>query len=502
MTHTNFYENATRLAEIGVWSLNLQTNDLYWSDFHKKMWGYDLDPGLTLQDWSSPIIPEDFEKTIEILNKAIADKKKYAAEYRIINQKTKEKKWMRSFGELIFDNNGEAIHLTGVTIDITEEVQYKEQLEESKSMKNQILDDLHDGLMLFKAVRNEIKEIIDFEWTYVNKKASSIVGKSPGYLKGKHLLVEMPGNKDAGLFENYVKVVKEDSKFSHEFYYNYDGLDTYFQSVSIKVGDGFGVLFSDITHRVNFVNSLEAKVKERTQELINLNATLTDRNNQLQNFNFITAHHLQEPLRKMQLLIDLFQSTMHSESSEEASALVTKLNAQLYNMREKIIGIRKLTELDLLEDREFKQVEIGAVLQNLVARTPYSSSKITFDINYSKLNYIHSNSKIIDQLFTKLIDNVLNHATFEKPTIIRIYSEQIENNIIYYFEDNGVGFDPRLKNSAFDLFTTFNKNKSEDNIGIGLTIVKKIMALHQGEVSIDTDKAKGTRITLLFPLQK
>lgn len=106
-----------------------------------------------------------------------------------------------------------------------------------------------DGMMIFRAVRDAAGRIDDFEWRYSNRGASNIVGRRAEDLLGKRLLVEMPGNRDAGLFDIYVRVVELGEPHSHEFPYRHEGLDSWFRATAIKQGDGFYVAFTDLTVR-------------------------------------------------------------------------------------------------------------------------------------------------------------------------------------------------------------------------------------------------------------
>ena len=106
-----------------------------------------------------------------------------------------------------------------------------------------------DGMMIFRALRDANGAVYDFEWLYCNPSASNIVGRRAEELLGKRLLLEMPGNKEAGLFDIYVRVVETGEPHAHEFPYRYEGMDAWFRATSIKLGDGFYVAFSDLTVR-------------------------------------------------------------------------------------------------------------------------------------------------------------------------------------------------------------------------------------------------------------
>ncbi len=101
--------------------------------------------------------------------------------------------------------------------------------------------------MAFSSVRDRSGEIVDFRWTYANEAAARIVGKPVEWFEGRHLLVEMPGNRDEGLFDAYVQVVKTGVPLEREFSYAHEGIDAWFRNVSVRTDDGFAVSFVDIT---------------------------------------------------------------------------------------------------------------------------------------------------------------------------------------------------------------------------------------------------------------
>lgn len=111
----------------------------------------------------------------------------------------------------------------------------------------QSLEKLPVALMVFRSIRDEDDQIVDFEWLYANPAAEEMVGRTDENLHGRHLLVEMPGNREAGLFERYVSVVETGISDSHEFRYAYEDLDIWFSTWAAQVGDGFVVTFTEVT---------------------------------------------------------------------------------------------------------------------------------------------------------------------------------------------------------------------------------------------------------------
>ncbi len=121
---------ATDSANVGVWSLNMQSQELEWSALHKKMWGYDRHrTDLTYEDWHKLIVPEDKALAFKKVEEARINHSFYEVEYRIKRANDNVIRWMKSVGQYYYNKAGEAVTLTGITIDITEQKSFTEELE-------------------------------------------------------------------------------------------------------------------------------------------------------------------------------------------------------------------------------------------------------------------------------------------------------------------------------------------------------------------------------------
>ena len=134
-----------------------------------------------------------------------------------------------------------------VARDVTDRKAEVAEYEEARNFLAGILGSSLDGMMVFKSIRNSRNEIVDFEWLLTNPTAEKIVGRTNDDLKGRRLLDEMPGNREAGLFDRYREVVETGESVEFEHKYTHEGFDTWFQNSVVAIGDGFAVTFADIT---------------------------------------------------------------------------------------------------------------------------------------------------------------------------------------------------------------------------------------------------------------
>lgn len=152
-------------------------------------------------------------------------------------------------GQSLHGGDGTKVGAVIAMHDITELKAAQADVQTSKDLLASVLSSSLDGIYAFEAVRDEAGALVDFEWILVNERAEELMGRSADALLGAHLLEQMPGARDSGLFDEYVRVVETGAPFEHESYFNYDGREGWFRVTAVRRGDGLAVTFRDITKR-------------------------------------------------------------------------------------------------------------------------------------------------------------------------------------------------------------------------------------------------------------
>ena len=112
-----------------------------------------------------------------------------------------------------------------------------------------------------------------------------------------------------------------------------------------------------------------------------------------------------------------------------------------------------------------------------------------------KMSKIYLDKELMRRVFLNLLKNSLDAFDDNKGEIL-IKTARNKREVIVYFEDNGSGFDSENLDRVFDpYFTTKTKGT-----GLGLAVVKQIVNEHGGEVIIESEPGKGTRIIIRLPL--
>jgi PAS domain S-box-containing protein len=145
----NQLQIATDSANVGTWSLHVQSQKLDWSAVHKKMWGYsETDDNLNYESWHKLIVETDKQLAFERVEQAKIDHSFYDVEYRIKKADDQSIRWIRSLGKYHYNIEGIAETLTGISIDITDAKEQEQISNYRKALLEAQNEAVQDGILI------------------------------------------------------------------------------------------------------------------------------------------------------------------------------------------------------------------------------------------------------------------------------------------------------------------------------------------------------------------
>ncbi|MDA0129269.1 PAS domain S-box protein [Vibrio sp. MarTm2] len=111
------------------WALNVDTGDLKWDDSMYTLYGIERDKPLHYEDWERSLHPGDFYYATNTFKESLESKEVFNAEFRIINQKTNQTRWVKAAGDVVFDKETGDKMVFGINLDITDEKDSQAALE-------------------------------------------------------------------------------------------------------------------------------------------------------------------------------------------------------------------------------------------------------------------------------------------------------------------------------------------------------------------------------------
>jgi light-regulated signal transduction histidine kinase (bacteriophytochrome) len=133
-------------------------------------------------------------------------------------------------------------------------------------------------------------------------------------------------------------------------------------------------------------------------------------------------------------------------------------------------------------------------------------SKVTIMIN--PIPDLLVNPELIRQLFQNLINNAIKYRRKKVDSFIKISAEVYDNdektpnlkNCIIFIEDNGIGFDQKYAQEIFEMLKKLHSSSEYEGTGIGLTLCRKIVELHNGSINARGIENEGATFMVSLPL--
>ncbi len=243
---------------------------------------------------------------------------------------------------------------------------------------------------------------------------------------------------------------------------------------------------------------LEQLVREKTKKLNILVSQLKKSNKDLESFAYAASHDLQEPLRTIISYLQLIErrdNNFSTELSEYFGFVIRGAKRMKYLLG----GLLDYSRVNDLESKNVSILNMNNILIFIKANLHGALQKNEGQILIENLNEIKGNKTQIIQLFQNIISNALKFRKSEVAPIVKISSQELNNDIEFKIEDNGIGIDPKFHDRIFGLFSRLNPVDNYKGSGIGLALCKRIVEYHNGEITVGSSSIGGTCFYLKLP---
>ncbi|MEM7103833.1 MAG: tetratricopeptide repeat protein [Bacteroidota bacterium] len=239
------------------------------------------------------------------------------------------------------------------------------------------------------------------------------------------------------------------------------------------------------------VDKIERLLIEKDDQIRNLETHRQEmeiKNEELRQFAQIVAHDLKEPLRTIGGFTNLLQRRFNNVLDENAIEYMDFIMTGTRQMNHLLTDLLAYVTLDNSE-YELEKVDFNEIVQqvkiSLYNAIENSQGKIICEPLPIGLAY----SPPISQVFQNLMHNGLKFSN-GKP-IVRVSATEDDDYFRFCIEDNGVGIKEEYKEKIFQIFSQLN-NQIEGT-GIGLSICRKIVQLHEGKIYVDSKPGRGSK---------
>ncbi|MDY8137520.1 HAMP domain-containing sensor histidine kinase [Aquimarina sp. 2201CG5-10] len=218
----------------------------------------------------------------------------------------------------------------------------------------------------------------------------------------------------------------------------------------------------------------------------------------------VMTHEIMNSIAPISSLADTLQTNIQlSIKDEEQHPLeIHDLKTGIESIRQRSEGLMKFAKtyrsLNKITSINLSTVLIKDLFENIqnLMQPSLHSKNIELNFNADTTNFeVEIDRYLIEQVLINLILNAVEACqASENPNVTLSVQKNVEGNTIIKVSDNGKGIPDEITDKIFVPFFTTKKNGS----GIGLSLCKQIMLLHNGKIQIHSVEDKGTVISLVF----
>jgi len=217
------------------------------------------------------------------------------------------------------------------------------------------------------------------------------------------------------------------------------------------------------------------------------------------------AHELRNPLAPISSAVQLLKLAQVADSLvQETADLMDRQLKHLVRLVDDLLDVSRIINGKISLHKE--PVELNSIISNAVEEVQPLLDARGHELTLSAPSrpiIVNGDAVRLAQVISNLLTNAAKYTP--QPSQILLAIESKRNEVSIRVKDSGIGIPPELLGSIFSLFVQADNSleRRQGGLGIGLTLVKSIVELHNGRVSVlSLGKDQGTEFTVLLPLSK
>jgi signal transduction histidine kinase len=219
-------------------------------------------------------------------------------------------------------------------------------------------------------------------------------------------------------------------------------------------------------------------------------------NEDLERFAYAAAHDLKTPLRSIDNLASWIDEDAGDAMPPASREHLRKLRGQVRRMERLLSDVLEYSRIEHRRNPQSAELIDGAALMETVVSL--ASPPDGFTVRHSGFEALRLPRMPLQQILHNLVSNAVKHH--DKPAgTVDVTAENTPSGLIVRVCDDGPGIAPEFHGRIFEMFQTLKPRGDTDGNGMGLTLVKKLVTLHGGDIAVESQPGLGACFRFTWP---
>ena len=377
--------------------------------------------------------------------------------------------------------------------DVTSRLELESSFNTLIAVQKETLDNLGEGVAVFGSDgRLQLynpsylkKWALNPEFVETKPHISEIVEKKKRFFKGDHIKWDVIKSR---LMSHAI-----DRENNNESIIRSDGSVLECSAVSLPDG-GVMVTYRDVTDSRKVQDALEEK-----------NQALTDAEKLKTDFLANVSYQLRTPLNAISGFSEILNHEYFGEINDkhrEYTQGITDAATRLASLIDDILDLSSIEAGYLRLDKD--EIDIKSMMDDIYELTRDWAGMETLKIKYTKPKGKFAPMTLDARRMKQAVINIIRNAINYTPSggLITLKLDQDDNNVILTVSDTGIGIGEDDKDAIFEPFKTITsaeEGAQRPNTGLGLSLAKNIIAMHDGDINVESKLGEGTMVTITLP---
>ena len=211
------------------------------------------------------------------------------------------------------------------------------------------------------------------------------------------------------------------------------------------------------------------------------------------------SHEFKTPIVSLRGFAKLLQEgNLTQEEQVEYLDIIIKESDRLAVLATNVLNLSKIENQIIVS--EISKFNLGEQIRRtiLMMDSKWDQKELDLEVDLEEIDF-YGNAELLNQVWVNVLDNAVKFSEHGQKVQVKLLD--FFDSVVFKVRDYGCGMDEETMEHIFDKFYQGDTSHAVQGNGLGLTMVRKIIDLHKGKISVESTPEKGTLITIVLPKQ-